>query len=79
MVELIKPEQLTSSTMEWYSLLSSLSWFHALRCLVGQWADPSGTAMLGQPATKPEQAPELRPLTKISLISKGAHGPRIRY
>ncbi len=47
--------------------------------LVGQWADPSGTAMLGQPATKPEQAPELHPLTKISLISKGAHGPRIRY
>ncbi len=46
---------------------------------MGQWADPSGTAMLGQPMTKPEQAPELYPLTKISLISKGAHGPRIRY
>ena len=42
---------------------------------MGQWADPSGTAVLGQPMTKPEQAPELYPLTKISLISKGAHGP----
>ena len=47
--------------------------------LVGKWADPSGTAILGQPATKPEQAPELHPLPKISLISKGAHGSRIRY
>ena len=47
--------------------------------LVGQRADPSGTAMLGQPMMQPEQAPELLPLTKISLISKGAHGPRIRY
>jgi len=46
---------------------------------MGQWADPSGTAMLGQPMTKPEQAPKLYPLTKISLISKGAHSPRIRY
>ena len=46
---------------------------------MGQWADPSGTAMLGQPMTKPEQAPKLYPLTKISLISKGAHGPRVRY
>ncbi len=44
-----------------------------------QWADPSGTAMLGQPVMKPEQAPEFHPLSKISLISKGAHGPRIRY
>ena len=47
--------------------------------LVGKWADPSGTAILGQPVTKPEQAPELYPLSKISLISKGAHGSRIRY
>ena len=47
--------------------------------LVGKRADPSGTAILGQPMTKPEQAPSLHPLTKISLISKGAHGPRIRY
>ena len=47
--------------------------------IVGKWADPGGTAMPGQPVTKPEQAPELHPLTKISLISKGAHGPRIRY
>ena len=46
---------------------------------MGQWANPSGTAMLGQPVTKPEQAPELHPLTKISLISKGGHAPRIRY
>ena len=46
---------------------------------VGKWANPSGTAMLGQPMTKLEQAPSLHPLTKISLISKGAHGPRIRY
>ena len=46
---------------------------------VGKWADPGGTAMPGQPMTEPEQAPELYPLTKISLISKGAHGPRIRY
>ncbi len=52
---------------------------HNSMTLAGQWADPSGTAMLGQPVTKPEQAPELHPLTKISLISKGAHGPRIRY
>ena len=44
---------------------------------LGMWADPGGTAMPGQPVTEPEQAPELYPLTKISLISKGAHGPRI--
>ena len=47
--------------------------------LVGKWADPGGTAMPGQPATRPEQAPESHPLAKISLISKRAHGPRIRY
>ena len=47
--------------------------------LVGQWADPGGTAMPGQPVTEPEQAPELYPLIKISLISKGGHAPRIRY
>ena len=35
--------------------------------------------MPSQPMTEPEQAPELYPLTKISLISKRAHGPRIRY
>ena len=50
-----------------------------LLVLVGKWADPGGTAMPGQPVTEPEQAPELYPLTKISLISKSAHGPRIRY
>ena len=47
--------------------------------LVGKWADPDGTAMSGQPVTEPEQAPELHPLTKISLISKRTHGSRIRY
>ena len=47
--------------------------------LVGKWADPGGTAMPGQLVTEPEQAPELYPLTKISLISKRTHGPRIRY
>ena len=46
---------------------------------LGKWADPGGTAMPGQPVTRPEQAPEPHPLSKISLISKGAHGPRIRY
>ena len=46
---------------------------------VGKWADPDGTAMSGQPVTEPEQAPELHPLTKISLISKRTHGSRIRY
>ena len=47
--------------------------------LVGKWADHGGTAMPSQPVKKPEQAPELSPLTKISLISKEAHGHRIRY
>ena len=46
---------------------------------MGKWADPSDTAILGQPVNKSEQAPELIPLAKISLISKGPHGPRIRY
>ena len=50
-----------------------------IQCWVGKWADPGGTAMPGQPMTRPEQATEPHPLTKISLISKGAHGPRIRY
>ena len=45
----------------------------------GEGADPGSTAMPGQLVTKPEQAPELHPLTKISLISKRAHGSRIRY
>ena len=44
-----------------------------------QWADPGGTAIPGQPMTEPEQAPELYPLAKISLISKGGHASRIRY
>ena len=35
--------------------------------------------MPGQPVTEPEQAPELSPLIKISLISKRTHDPRIRY
>ena len=45
----------------------------------GKWAVPDGTAIPGQPVTRPEQAPSHHPLTKMSLISKGAHGPRIRY
>ena len=48
-------------------------------CLSGESADPGGTAMPGHLVTEPEQAPELHPLTKISLISKRTHGPRIRY
>ena len=47
--------------------------------LVGKRADPSGTAILGQPMNELEQAPELIPLSKISLISKETHGLRIRY
>ena len=47
--------------------------------ILGKWADPDGTAMSGQPVTESEQAPELYPLTKISLISKRTHGTRIRY
>ena len=45
--------------------------------LAGKWAGPGGTAMPGQPVTEPEQAPELYPLLKISLILKRTHGPRI--
>jgi hypothetical protein len=47
--------------------------------LVGKWAIPSSTAMLGQPMTELEQAPKLSPLAKISLTSKRTHGPHIRY
>ena len=36
--------------------------------LVGKWAGPGGTAIPGQPVTELEQAPELYPLVKISLI-----------
>ena len=32
--------------------------------LIGDWANPDGTAMPGKLATKPEQAPEIHPLTK---------------
>ena len=45
----------------------------------GLCAGPSSTARLGRHLTESEQAPELYPLTKISLISKRTHGPRIRY
>ena len=48
--------------------------FFLLLSLFSFLADPSDTAMLGQPVTMPEQAPEHYPLSKISLISKGAHG-----
>ena len=40
-----------------------------LQELVGKWADPGGTAMPGQPVTRPEQAPGPYPLAKISLIN----------
>jgi hypothetical protein len=78
----ITDSQQTDAAIE--QRVGNFKWFTLLSCIreviIGdQWADPSGTAMLGQPVTKPEQAPELHPLTKISLISKGAHGPRIRY
>ena len=56
---------------------SLLPW--STRLESGEWADPGGTAMPGRLVTRPEQAPEPHPLTKISLISKGTHGPRIRY
>ena len=42
---------------------------------MGQWANPSGTAMLGQPMTKPEQAPELHPLTKSVQYRRGHMAP----
>ena len=48
----------------------------------GYWGSgpiPGGTAIPGQPVTRLEQAPSPHPLTKMSLISKGTHGPRIRY
>ena len=44
-----------------------------------KWADPGGTAIPGQPVIRLEQAPSPYPLTKMSLISKGTHDPRIRY
>ena len=46
---------------------------------MGKWAMPGGTAIPGQPVIRLEQAPSPHPLTKMSLISKGTHGPRIRY
>ena len=58
---------------------SRVSKWSTLCWLVGKWADHGGTAMPSQPVKKPEQPPELSPLTKISLISKEAHGHRIRY
>ena len=48
-------------------------------CVNGEWANPGGTAMPGWLVTGPEQAPAPHPLTKISLISREPHGPRIRY
>ena len=52
---------------------------HIRNKVSGEEADSSGTTMLGQPMTGLEQAPEPYPLTKICLISKGVHDPRIRY
>ena len=62
-----------------YSIcLEDLRWW-STGALPPPQSDPGGTAMPGQLVTRPEQAPEPHPLTKISLISKGTHGPRIRY
>jgi hypothetical protein len=36
---------------------SSVYIFFDPDCEVGKWANPSGTAILGQPMIKPEQAP----------------------
>lgn len=75
----------TSARTDYPSLYTAsvVSWLaFALHCQALYWGSgpiPSGTAMLGQPVTKPEQAPELHPLAKIRLISKGSLGPRIRY
>ena len=61
-------------------LLLSIFYFVVdLESLVGKWADPGGTAIPGQPVTEPEKALGTVSLTKTSLISKGTHGPRIRY
>ena len=30
----------------------------------GEWADPGGTAIPGQPVARAEQAPDISPLTK---------------
>ena len=46
---------------------------------MGKWAVPGGTAIPGQPMTEPTQALDIHPLRKIRLISKKAHGLRIRY
>ena len=62
-----------------YRLINMVSTLISFSVSGDQWANPSGTAMLGQPMIKPEQAPKLHPLLKISLISKKAHGLRIRY
>ena len=53
--------------------------FLSIYSLMGKWAMPGGTAIPGQPVIRLEQAPSPHPLTKMSLISKGTHGPRIRY
>ena len=68
-----------SKTLFFCLITAFLAQSHIFWIISGEWAEPSGTAMLGQPMTEPEQAPELYPLTKISLISKRPHGSRIRY
>ena len=57
----------------------SRSMYYFSPFLIGERADPGVTAMPGQLVTEPEQASELHPLTKISLILKRTDGPHIRY
>ena len=62
------------------TLLATSLVFHRSKFMIGgKWADPGGTAIPGQPMMKVEQAPTLRPRSKMRLISKRTHGPRIRY
>ncbi len=68
LVDLCKFDTGFTPWIEWSSFISG-----------DKWADPGGTAIPGQPLIRLEQAPSPYPLTKMSLISKGTHGPRIRY
>ena len=42
---------------------------------IGEWAVPSGTAMLGQPVTEPEQAPKLLSPDKNQFNIEGGTCP----
>ncbi|KAF7266697.1 hypothetical protein GWI33_019989, partial [Rhynchophorus ferrugineus] len=44
-----------------------------------KWADPCGTAMLGQPVTEAEQAPNLPSNSKNQFNILAPHAERIRY